>query len=120
MNKSGRTIIIMSMIVMVLALCSVTVQGKENKEKNDKAYYRQLEDTFTEVIRNTLTKDGYTNCGITVNSISKLGEDREYTVMIHHHLISDMNDDEREQLLSKLETITYPYEDCLVSYEFVY
>lgn len=113
------TIIAMIIIVMCSMAFGVSAKDNDSLQIKDKAYYRQLENTFSEVIRNSLEKEGYTNCGITINSISKLGEKKEYIVMIHHFLINELEDNERENLIAKLEVITYPYGDCNISYQFI-
>lgn len=120
-NKNIKNFLFVVATVLLLVGFSMTVYGKDNANKNanEKAYYRQLENTFTEAVRVGLSSEGFNNCGITVNSVTRCGEKREYTVMIHHYLISEMNDEEQEELLAKLDGITYPYEECAVIYKII-
>lgn len=113
-----KIIILLAAIILGLSFTQY-VKGSEKENVSDEVYYKNLEKNFVEVLRTSLTKEGYSSAGITINSITRPCEDREYTVSIHHYLISELDENEKSELLGRLDKITYPYENCKISYKFV-
>lgn len=108
---------VLVIVVCIFLMATIKVNGNDKTVK-DKNYYAAFEKTFTEVIKANLKEEGYINCGINVSCVIKPYSDREYKVRIHHNRISMLDENEKSILLSKLDSITFPYEECNIKYEF--
>lgn len=107
------------MIMFLSFLFSIQAKGNENVEVVDRSYYHELEMTYLDVIDAQLTRCGYLNCGITLNSIIDLNGNRTYYVQVHHQRIDNMDDSGKLEIIELLEQIAFPVEQCSVSFEFV-
>ena len=99
------------MIMFLSFFFSIQAKGNENVEVVDRSYYH--------VIDAQLTRCGYLNCGITLNSIIDLNGNRTYYVQVHHQRIDNMDDSGKLEIIELLEQIAFPVEQCSVSFEFV-
>lgn len=113
---------ILILIIMIVLGMAVSINAKGNDDKNvkaaEKVYQQNLDKNLVNVVRTSLEKEGYFSCGITLSSVTKLNENKEYTVKIHHDRISNLSDDDKDMLMARLEKITYPYDKCRVNYLF--
>ncbi len=106
-------------VFITFILWGLNAKGADRDQVKDAQYYHQMEARFVELIRDNLEARGYGNCGVTLTTIIPLDAGREYTIKIHHHLISDMDMDGKELLMAELEKISYPFDECSVKYELV-
>lgn len=110
-------------IIILAVICSLLffkkAEGNNNVEKNTSDYYHMLEDRYVMVVRDALSEEGYANAGITVNSIIKALDEREYHVYIHHDGITKLEGYEKDQLMEKLARIEFTDKQCSVTYSFV-
>lgn len=114
-----KKIILFIAVILVGLTMSITSKGNDNNQISDKSYYQNLDKMLVNVVRTSLEKEGYLSCGITLSSVTELNNVKEYTIKIHHHKITELNDNNKNLLMAKLENISYPYDDCKVNYVFV-
>lgn len=119
--KRYRFYMLTIMIVFVL-FSFVTMKVKGQGELDfaaDREYYEQLEDNYTQRLRNMLTDKGYRNAGITMTKIYQIDGSREYTVQIHHKRINQLSDGEKLLLLNELTAVSFGGEQCSVLHKFL-
>lgn len=75
-------------------------------------YYRERERQLVEDTREYLGQQGYENSGVMLTRVVDMDGSREYTLSIHHGRITDLSEEEREQLADRLQEITFSDQDC--------
>jgi uncharacterized protein YxeA len=113
--------VVLGLMVMMVVFFGVKAYASGRSERNEKlkeqdknAYYLELEERYTVVLRHTLESDGYINAGITVTSVIKAGTGRDYTVAIHHDSFEYLSDEEIATYEERLEQVQFPDEFCSI------
>ena len=109
------------MIVFVL-FSFVTIRVKGQGELDfaaDRELYEQLEDEYTQHLKNMLEDKGYRNAGITMTKIYQPDGNREYTVLIHHKRIDQLSDGEKIILLNELAAVSFAGDQCSILHKFL-
>ena len=78
-----------------------------------------MEKEFYADMKELLTQKGYINSGITIRWVLEETGERNYTVMIHHRRISQLDDAGKEELLQELMKTEFQDTGCTFSYEFL-
>lgn len=119
--KRYRFYMLTVMLVFVLfSLVTMRVKGQGELDfAADRELYEQLEDTYTERLKDMLENKGYRNAGITMTKIYQPDGSREYTVQIHHKRINQLSDGEKILLLNELAALSFGGEECNVLHKFL-
>lgn len=119
--KRYRFYMLTVMLVFVLfSLVTMRVKGQGELDfAADRELYEQLEDTYTERLKDMLENKGYRNAGITMTKIYQSDGRREYTVQIHHKRINQLSDGEKILLLNELAALSFGGEECNVLHKFL-
>ncbi len=123
--REGTKRVIMTISALVLigitAFCiSGTVHSREKVERREREqYYREIEAEYVKNIRFFLSEEGYSNSGVTMTKVIDEGENRSYTVMIHHRRIGNLQQEEQEQLQEELSRIKGEGMDGVITYIFL-
>ena len=119
--KRYRFYMFMVMLVFVLfSMVTMKVKGQGEVDfAADRELYEELEDHYTEQLRELLAEKGYRNAGITMTKIYQPDGSREYTVQIHHKRISKLNEGEKILLLNELAAVSFGGEQCSVLHKFL-
>lgn len=119
--KRYRFYMLTVMLVFTLfSLVTMRVKGQGEVDfAADREMYEQLEDSYTERLKDMLENKGYRNAGITMTKIYQPDGSREYTVQIHHKRINQLSDGEKILLLNELAAISFGGENCSVLHKFL-
>ncbi|MDE6744424.1 MAG: hypothetical protein K2J95_11145 [Lachnospiraceae bacterium] len=117
-KKVGRVLFTVLFICLLLALIPMKVSGSSIEAAEETSYY-DLERCFLEVLDMRLREYGYTDSGLTLNSIIYADGSRCYYVKIHHARITDAGAGAWEDLKLQIADIPFPIENCSVTYEIV-
>ena len=113
--------IAVAVTVLIIVFCTtetVMSQGKADK-KAEKKYYASMEKEYHRNMKRLLDEKGYLNSGITIRWISEADGTRNYTVMIYHRKIENLNEQEKEELMHELFQTEFEDERCMFHYEFL-
>jgi len=114
----GATVLIS---VLVLSFCTTETVMSQSKtdHRREKQYYSVMEKEYCADMRALLTRKGYVNSGITIRWISGGEGGRNYTVMIHHRKLAQLDDAGKEALLQELVETEFQDAGCTFCYEFL-
>lgn len=110
--------VLLVMIGTLFLSMAVLSQSRE-AVREQKEYYKALEQEYIKRMRDFLEEQGYTNSGITMNRVIEEDGTLQYTVTIHHRRIEQLDDRRREELLSKCQEIKFPEQDCSFCHKFL-
>lgn len=114
---STRALVFVGIAFFIIFWCiSGKVAGNENNEDARRMYYRNLEKTYEEVLRDVLNKKGYSNAGINICSVIYPDGNREYSVSIHHSKLTEATDSEKEEFLEDISSLTFTDDETVINY----
>ncbi|MDE7277560.1 MAG: hypothetical protein K2N98_12030 [Lachnospiraceae bacterium] len=122
MRKKNFSFVIAVIIsVLIISFCMTeTVMGQSRTEhRREKQYYSAMEKEYYADMKALLTRKGYVNSGITIRWILEETGERNYTVMIHHRRITQLDDVGKEELLQELMKTEFQDAGCTFCYEFL-
>lgn len=122
MRKKNFSFVIAVIIsVLIISFCMTeTVMGQSRTEHRwEKQYYSALEKEYYADMKALLTRKGYVNSGITIRWVLEETGERNYTVMIHHRRITQLDDVGKEDLLQELMKTEFQDAGCTFCYEFL-
>ena len=122
MRKKNFSFVIAVIIsVLIISYCMTeTVMGQSRTEhRREKQYYSALEKEYYADMKALLTRKGYVNSGITIRWVLEETGERNYTVMIHHRRITQLDDVGKEDLLQELMKTEFQDAGCTFCYEFL-
>lgn len=95
-------------LVIILALCSAKVVSSREKlaQQELDRYFCQMEKETVKEVRNILGSQGYINSGVTLTRITEAEGQVEYVLNIHHERLYQIDDEERQELVEKLDDIS--------------
>lgn len=108
-------------LVLVTAFCVVmTVKSQSNVEEVAvENYYREKEQEMLADTRAYLSREGFTNSGVTLTRVVDEEGNREYTITVHHRKISNLQEDARETLRVALQELVFEEENCSFCHTFL-
>lgn len=106
------------LLTAIAAFCvTSTVTSRERMtESEEEMYYRSREQEFVQKTRVFLNEAGYRDSGIMLTRVVDAEGARDYTMTVHHHRISGMDEEGRESLARELEGIDFLPEGCTVKF----
>ena len=122
MRKKNFSFVIAVIIsVLIISFCMTeTVMGQSRADhRREKQYYSTMEKEYYAGMKALLTKMGYVNSGITIRWVLEETGERNYTVMIHHRRITQLDDAGKEELLQELMKTEFRDAGCTFCYEFL-
>ena len=95
-------------LVIILALSSAKVVSSREKlaQQELDRYFCQMEKETVKEVRNILGSQGYINSGVTLTRITEADGQVEYVLNIHHERLYQIDDEERQELVEKLDDIS--------------
>lgn len=120
-NKNFSFGIAVMISVLVLSFCTTETVMSQSKadRRRGRQYYSAMEKEYYADMRALLTREGYVNSGITIRWVSEETGERNYTVMIHHRKITQLDDAGREALMRELMETEFQDARCTFCYEFL-
>lgn len=120
-NKNFSFRIAVMISVLVLSFCTTETVMSQSKadRRRERQYYSAMEKEYYADMRALLTREGYANSGITIRWVSEETGERNYTVMIHHRKITQLDDAGREALMRELMETEFQDARCTFCYEFL-
>lgn len=122
-GKAGKIVFVAVTVLLVLA--TALLFGTKAKSGTDigigetEEYYLAKERELTVAIGELLRQKGFENSGVMVTRVVEEDGSRRYTVTVHHGLIDDMSDEEREKLLECLADFSFADDACSFTYRFL-
>lgn len=107
--------------VLVILFCTTETVMSQEKTNNraEKKYYASMEKEYHNNMKHLLDEKGYLNSGITIRWIAEADGTRNYTVMIYHRKIDNLNEQEKEALIRELLETEFEDIRCTFQYEFL-
>lgn len=118
-NFSFGIAVIISVIVLSFCITETVMSQSRTDRRREKQYYSAMEKEYYTDMRALLTREGYTNSGITIRWVSEGTGERNYTVMIHHRKITQLDDAGKEALVRELTETEFQDAGCTFCYEFL-
>lgn len=119
LGKTAGTLLLTVLIVFFLsALFPMNASGSDAGMTEEESYH-DLELCFLEVLDMRLREYGYSDPGLTLNSIIYADGSRCYYVRIHHVRITAAGTEAWEELRLRLSDISFPADNCTIIYEIV-
>lgn len=122
MRKKNFSFVIAVIIsALVISFCMTeTVMGQSKADhRREKQYYSSMEKEYYADMKELLAQKGYINSGITIRWVLEETGERNYTVMIHHRRITQLDDAGKEELLQELMKTEFQDAKCTFRYEFL-
>lgn len=117
MLKRKNVLMVMMMIAAMIVICfcvTGTVYSKEKQSrKEQEQYYRSVEAAYLSEVREWLGENGYENSGVTMTKVIEEDGSREYTLSVHHHKISNLEEREQVSLKNELTGMDNPMEQVM-------
>lgn len=115
---SGTTAVIIMLVAMIIFCTSGTLLCLDTKlNRTEELGYRILEREYESELRVLLEEKGYSNSGVTMNSIVQEDGVRSYTVTIHHKKIEALDNVEKRALAAECQGIEASVENCSVYFQ---
>ena len=123
MERAGmtgfRAVTVLFMLVTALLCAETAVSGTDIGTRELEEYYREKEYELVTDIRGMLQREGLENSGVMVTRVVEADGSRSYTVTVHHGDIDNMGEAERQQLLRRLENLSFEEEGCTFFHQFL-
>ncbi len=115
------TTVVTMLLILIIAFCICGTAFGQSRGRNQaqERYYRALEQEYVKEIRKLLAERGYCNSGVTMNRVVQEDGSRQYTITIHHRRITQLDEEQQEELLGECRMIDFPVEDCTFCHEFL-
>lgn len=117
-KKAGMVLFTVLIVFLLLTLLPMNVSGRSAGMTEEESYH-DLELCFLEVLDMRLREYGYSDSGLTLNSIIYADGSRCYYVGIHHVRITAIGTEAWEELRLQLSDISFPADNCTIIYEIV-
>ncbi len=120
-NKNILFIMTTLLLVMIITLSvkETVLSQNKNTAPIDAKHNRMIENEYIAEIRALLEEKGYGNCGITMTKVMKPDAPKEYTVLIHHWKINDLEGTEKAELKNELANVEFPIGNCSFNHKFL-
>lgn len=112
-------ITVLLVMIGTLFLSMAVLSQSREAVREQREYYKALEQEYVKRMSEFLEEQGYANSGITMNRVIEEDGALQYTVTIHHRRIEQLDDMQREELLSKCQEIEFPEQDCSFCHKFL-
>ncbi len=117
-KKAGTVLFTVLIIFFLVAMLPMNASGSDAGITEQESYH-DLELCFLEVLDMRLREYGYSDPGLTLNSIMYADGSRCYYVRIHHGKITAAGMEAWEELQFRLSDISFPADHCSIIYEIV-
>lgn len=108
-------------LALVAAFCCTgTVMSRSSLSvREQEEYYRERERQLVSETREFLRTEGFENSGIMLTRIVEADGSRRYTMTVHHGRIDRMCEEERRELMGKLEAFAFEDKACTFLHNFL-
>jgi hypothetical protein len=97
-NKSYITVTLILLVTFFLA-AGIRANGRSNRIPDITGeYYRQIENEYLADVRQILTKNGFSNAGLSLTKQVNEEGGLDYTLSVHHRRIDKMDETKRAKL----------------------
>lgn len=118
-GMAGFVAVTVILVLVTAFFCVETVMSSPGiNSRNQEGYYLAKEQELTEDVRALLGREGFENSGVMVTRVVEEDGSRLYTVSVHHRRLDALDEEEREQLLRQLESLTFGDDNCSFRHQF--
>lgn len=111
--------VIVSVLILSFCVTETVMSQSRADHKRERQYYSAMEKEYYRDMKELLAGKGYADSGITIRWVSGEEGERNYTVMIHHRKITQLNDMGKEELRQELMETEFKDAGCTFCYEFL-
>lgn len=123
MERAGmtefRAVTVLLVLVAALLCAGIAVNSTDIGADQLEDRYLKMERQLAADVREMLKGEGLEDSGVMVTRIVEADGSRSYTVTVHHRDIGQMSEEERQQLLYRLEALYFEGEGCTFSHQFL-
>lgn len=106
-------------LILMIVLCVGNTVRSEDSAEAQRIENRAQEQQMLTQMRQYLNENGYRNSGVTLTYVTDAEGHYEYTFTIHHKLIDEMGEEEREHFGTELAQHCKASDGNCISYEFL-
>lgn len=106
-------------LILTIVLCVGNTVRSEDSAEAQRIENRAQEQQMLTQMRQYLNENGYRNSGVTLTYVTDAAGNYEYTFTIHHKLIDEMSEEQRENLGTELAQHCKISEGNRISCEFL-
>lgn len=118
-GMAGFVAVTVILVLVTAFFCVKTVASSTDvNSREPEEYYLAKERKLTEDVRALLCREGFENSGVMVTRVVEEDGSRLYTVAVHHRRIDTIDEEDREQLLLQLESLTFGDDNCSFRHQF--
>lgn len=118
--KKTTIVLTLTLILIITLSISVRANGRSNRVPDiTNEYYRQIEKAYVDDVKQTLTKEGYSNAGVAMTKVVNELGGFDYTLKVHHRKIDRMDESEREKLSKLLTSTDIDLENSFVAVRYI-
>lgn len=112
-SKRGLYVLLTAVLVLIMGgFISKTVLSHDEQLIVDENGLRMMEQEYVKEIRSYLSKQGFENSGVNLTCITEENGNRTYQVELNHKRISKLNEEEKENLFSKVRGKAFDVSGC--------
>lgn len=116
----GFWAVTMALVLVAAFCCTGTAMSRSNLGvREQEEYYRERERQLVSEAREFLRTEGFENSGIMLTRVVEADGSRRYTMTVHHAGIDRMCEEERRELMGKLEAFTFEDTACTFLHNFL-
>ena len=123
MERAGmmefRAVTVLLVLVAALLCAGIAVSSIAIGVDQLEDRYLKMERQLAADVREMLKGEGLEDSGVMVTRIVEADGSRSYTVTVHHRDIGGMSEEEKQQLLYRLEALYFEGEGCTFSHQFL-
>lgn len=108
-----------TVLFIIFCITDTVLYGDRAGIREEELYYSGLEERLVTDTRSFLTAAGFENSGVNLKRVVDEEGKREYTLIIHHRRIDSMDEEQREELRRKLDSMVNTSEICIFCHEFL-
>lgn len=118
--KKTTIVITLGLILIITLGISIRANGRSNRIPDiTNEYYREIENAYVSDVRQTLTKEGFSNAGVSMTKVVNDLGGFDYTLKVHHRRIDRMDESERETLSKLLTSADIGVDNSFVSVRYI-
>lgn len=115
-NKLFGALTVLLVLIILFCVKGTVMSRDHGGHERQNNYYTALEKEYLEKTRRLLNEEGLSNCGINLRWVADDESTREYTMILHHHRLEHMSEQERSDLTNRLTEVEFQDAACSFCY----
>ena len=115
-NKLFGALTVLLVLIILFCVKGTAMSRNNGGHERQNNYYTALEKEYLDETRRLLNEEGLSNCGINLRWMADDESTREYTIILHHHRLERMSEQERSDLTDRLAGAEFQDAACSFCY----